>query len=145
MAFVLVNKRVLSPESSLAPEEEDAIRRVVGGAGNEALEAVTLAAMRDARARGLWLGCDCRSEAGRRPAGAPCCNHRGTDYWRVQGGRHVPHDENCIFHRTRIRRRDERLWNRPPREAPQGYFGVLQDWAEGSGSPTQGQGTRAAR
>ena len=56
MAFVLVNKRDLSPESSLTAEAEAAIRRVVGGAGNEALEAVALAVMRDARAGGLWLG-----------------------------------------------------------------------------------------
>ena len=46
------------------------------------------------------------------------------------GGRHVPHYEHCIFHRTRAGRRDERLWNRPPRKAPEGYFGVLRDRAE---------------
>ena len=130
VAFVLVTKPDPSPVSSLAPEEDEAIRRVVGGAGNEALEALALAVMKDARARGLWLWCDCRSEDGRRPVVAPCCNHRGTDYWRTLGGRHLPHDENCIFVRTHARRRDARLWNRPPRKAPEGYFGVLRDRVE---------------
>ena len=130
MAYVLMTKRDLSPESSLAPEEKEAIGGVVGGSANEAQEALALAVMRDARARGLWLGCDCRMEAGRRPAVAPCCNHRGTDFLRVLGGRHVPHDERCIFHRTHARRRDEGSRDRPPRKAPQGYFGVLRDRAE---------------
>ena len=130
MVFVLVNKRDLSPESTLTAEAEEAIRRVLDGSGNEAQEALALAVMRNARARGLWVGCDCRSEDGRRPAVAPCCNHRGTDYWRVLGGRHVPHDEHCIFHRTHARCRDEGSRNRPPRKAPEGYFGVLRDRAE---------------
>ena len=130
MAYVLMTKRELSPESSLAPEDKEAICGVVGGAANEAQEALALAVMRDARARGLWLGCDCRMEDGRRPAVAPCCNHRGTDFLRVLGGRHVPHDENCIFRRTYARRRDEGSRNRPPRKAPEGFFGVLRDRAE---------------
>ena len=86
MAFVLVNKRDLSFAASLADEAEQAIRKVVAGGGDAALKGLVLEVMKGARARGLWLGCDCRSEDGRRPAVAPCRNHRGTDYWRVLAG-----------------------------------------------------------
>ena len=115
---------------SLSAEEEHAIRRVAAGAGDEALEALVLEVMKRARQNRVWLGCDCRSEDGRRPAVAPCRNHRGTDYWRVLAGRHVPHAEGCVFHRTQARRRHEAVWNRPPVTAPDGFFAVLRDRAE---------------
>ena len=44
-------------------------------------------------------------------------------------GRHLPHDEGCVFYRTHARRRDEAPWNRP-RKAPEGLFAVLRDRAE---------------
>ena len=86
MAFELVSKRDLSSSASLGCEEEQAVRHVAAGAEDEALHALVLAVMKRARRDGLWLGCDCRSEDGRRPVVAPCRNHRGTDYWRVRAG-----------------------------------------------------------
>lgn len=130
MGFVLVDKRDLSAAESLTPEAENAIRAIAGGIGCAKVEALVLEVMKRARESGLWLGCDCRREDGRRPVVAPCRNRRGTDYWRVLAGRQVAHDEGCVFHRTRARRRDAARWNRPARGAPEGFFAVLRDRAE---------------
>lgn len=131
MAFDLVDKRDLSVAESLTAQAQNAVRAVAAGAESERLEALVLEVMKRARASGLWLGCDCRSEHGRRPVVAPCRSHRGTDYWRVLAGRHVPHDEGCVFHRTGARRRrDAARWNRAAVTAPEGWFAVLRDQAE---------------
>ena len=131
MALDLVDKRDLSVAESLTPQVQIAVRAVVAGAESEPLEALVLEVMKRARASRLWLGCDCRSEAGRRPVVAPCRNHRGTDFWRVLAGRQVAHDEGCVFHRTRARRRrDAARWDRAAIKAPEGLFAVLRDRAE---------------
>ena len=100
---------------------------------------------------GSGFECDCRKEGGRSPLVAPCRNHRGTDYWRVLAGRHLRHDEGCVFHRTHARRRDEALWNRP-RKAPDGLFAVLRDRSEeqrvsrpGGRSEEEGERTHVRR
>ena len=129
MALERVDKQDLSRAEPLSGQEQDAVRAVAGGAEDQELAALVLAVMKRARARGLRLGCGCRREGGRRPLVAPCRNHRGTDYWRVLAGPHLPHDEGCVFHRTHARRRDEALWNRP-RKAPDGLFAVLRDRSE---------------
>ena len=126
MALDLVDKRELSRTVRLTAGEQHAIRAVA----SEEHVALALPVMKRARADGFWLGCDCRIEDSRRPFVAPCRNHRGTDYWRVLGGRHLPHDEGCIFHRTHVQRRHEVLWNRIARKAPVGFFAVLRDRAE---------------
>ena len=88
----------------------------MAGARSEPLEAPVLAVMKRAREARLWLGCDCRREDGGRAVVAPWRNHRGTDHWPVPDGRQVAHDEGCVFHRTRARRRrDAASWNRPAR------------------------------
>ena len=130
VALDLVDKRDLSAAESLTPEAENAIGAVVGGVKCAELEAMVLDVMKRAREARLWLGCDCRSEAGRRPVVAPCRNHRGTDFWRVLAGRQAAHDESCVFHRTRARRRQRGPWDRPARTAPEGRFAVLRDRAE---------------
>ena len=131
VALDLVDKRDLSAAESLTPEAENAIRAVVGGVKCAELEAMVLDVMKRAREARLWLGCDCRSEAGRRPVVAPCRNHRGTDFWRVLAGRQAAHDESCVFHRTRARRRrDAAQWDRAAIKAPEGLFAVLRDRAE---------------
>ena len=130
MALDLVDKRDLSAAESFTPEAENAIGAVVGGVKCAELEAMVLGVMKRAREARLWLGCDCRSEDGRRPVVAPCRNHRGTDFWRVLAGRQAAHDESCVFHRTRARRRQRGPWDRPARTAPEGRFAVLRDRAE---------------
>ena len=131
MALDLVDKRDVSVAESLSPQVQNAVRAVAAGAESERLEALVLAVMKKARAGSLWLGCDCRSEDGRRPIVAPCRSHRGTDYWRALVGRQVAHDESCVFHRTRARRRrDTARWNRAAEKAPEGLFAVLRDRAE---------------
>ena len=105
VALDLVDKRDLSVAESLFPQVQNAVRALAAGAESERLEALVLAVMKRARASGLWLGCDCRSEDGRRPVVAPCRSHRGTDYWRALAGRQVAHAEGCVFHRSRARRR----------------------------------------
>ena len=130
MALVLMDKRDLSPVASLDAGEERALRAVVDGAGDEALTALALDVLNGARARGLWLGCDCRGENGRRPPLVPCRNHRGTEFLRVLSGRHVPHDESCVFHRRRARRAAAHPWDRAARKAPDGLFEVLRDRTE---------------
>ena len=97
VALDLVDKQDLSGAEALSGEEQHAVRAIAGGAEDQELVALVLAVMERARAGGLWLGCDCRSEGGRRPLVAPCRNHRGTDYWRVLAGRHLAHDEGCVF------------------------------------------------
>lgn len=129
MALDLVDKRTLSRAEPLTDGEESAVRAIADGAGDAAAAATVLAVMSRARAAGRWLRCDCREADGRRPMVAPCRNHRGTDYWRVLGGRHPDHDEGCVFHRTQVRHRLEARWSRP-RKAPRGYFAVLHDAAE---------------
>ena len=126
VALDLVSKRDLSRAERLSEEEERAIRAVADGVGDVVAAAAVLCVMSRARSAGLWLRCDCRDEDGRRPLVAPCRNHRGTDYWRVLGGRHPDHDEGCVFHRTHVRRRLEARWSRP-RKAPKGFFAVLGD------------------
>ena len=130
MALDLVDKRDPSRTQSLSVEERHAIRVVAGGEGDEEHTGIVLAVMERARSEGLWLRCDCRTEGGRRPLVAPCRNHRGTDWWRVLAGRHTPHEEGCVFHRTHGRRRDVGRWNGPPKKAPKGNFEVLRDRAE---------------
>ena len=74
MAFELVSERDQSSSALLGCEEEQAVRDVAAGAGDEALHALVLAGKYRDRRDGLWLGCDCRSEDGRRPVVAPCRN-----------------------------------------------------------------------
>ena len=99
MALDLVDKRDLSVGG--VTHAGGGERRAGGrGRGRERpLEALVLEVMKRARASRLWLGCECRSEAGRRPVVAPCRNQRGTDFWRVLAGRQVAHDESCVFYR----------------------------------------------
>ena len=131
MALDLVDKRDLSVAESLSPQVQSAVRAVAAGAESERLESLVLAVMKRARASKLWLGCDCRSEDGRRPAVAPCRKSHGTHYWQVLVRGQLAHDGGCVFGRTRARRRqDAARWNRPPRTAPEGFFAVLRDQAE---------------
>lgn len=129
MALDLVDKRNLLRTENLSAAEQCAVLAVADGAGSAEFKETALAVMKRARASGLWLRCDCRSENGNRPLAAPCRNHRGTDYWRVLTGRHPEHDAGCVFHRTHARRPLETRWSRP-RKAPDGFFAVLRERAE---------------
>ena len=91
MVLDLVDRRDQSVVQTLTYEEQNAIRAVAAGEESEQLEIVVLEVMGRAREARLWLGCDCRSEDGRRPVSAPCRNHRGTHYWRVLVKRQVEH------------------------------------------------------
>ena len=130
----LVHKGDLSVAQRLTDEEQHAIRAVAAGAESEHLEAIVLEAIGRTREARLWLGCDCRSENGRRPVVAPCRNLHGTDFWRVLVKRQVEHSKkDCVFRRTRAQRRQAAVrWNpsRPARKAPDGWFAVLRDSAE---------------
>ena len=130
----LVHKGDLSVAQRLTDEEQHAIRAVAAGAESEHLEAIVLEAIGRTREARLWLGCDCRSENGRRPVVAPCRNLHGTDFWRVLVKRQVEHSkDDCVFRRTRAQRRQAAVrWNpsRPARKAPDGWFAVLRDSAE---------------
>ena len=127
MTLDLVTKHGLSSVETLTREQHEAIRQVASGVQNEGLKELVLAVMKRARTNNLWLGCDCRSEVGRRPVVAPCRNDRGTDYWRVLTGRQLLHDQSCVFYRSHVRRKKEDLWNRPARTVPVGYFSVLRE------------------
>ena len=133
MALDLVDKHDLSVVLTLTFEEQNAIRAVAAGSESERLKYIVLKVIGRTHDAGLWLGCDCRSENGRRPVVAPCRNRRGTDFWRVLVKRQVEHSKDCVFARTRVQRRLAAVrWNpsRAARKAPDGWFAVLRDSAE---------------
>ena len=147
MTLDLVTKHGLSSVETLTREQHEAIRQVASGVQNEGLKELVLAVMKRARTNNLWLGCDCRSEVGRRPVVAPCRNDRGTDYWRVLTGRQLLHDQSCVFYRAHVRRKMEDLWNRPARTAPVGYFSVLRERVDGLevSEPSKRAGSESVR
>lgn len=124
--YALVRKRDLSVAVALTSEQVYAIRTVENGDGDEHLRSVVVGVMERAHAQGLWLGCDCRRDAGRRPVVAPCRSHLGNDYWRVLGTPQLEHDRECAFHRSHLRREFDRRWNREARQPPGGYIAVLR-------------------
>ena len=130
----LVHKGDLSVAQRLTDEEQHAIRAVAAGNESERENFIVLKVIGRAHEAHLWLGCDCRSENGRRPVVAPCRNRYGTDFWRVLVKPQVEHSEDhCLFRRTRAQRRQAaERWNpsRPARKAPDGWFAVLRDSAE---------------
>ena len=129
----LVHKGDLPVAQRLTDEEQHAIRAVAAGAESERLKFIVLKVNGRAHEARLWLGCDCRSENGRRPVIAPCRNRYGTDFWRVLVKPQVEHSKDCVFRRTRAQRRQAAVrWNpsRPARKAPDGWFAVLRDSAE---------------
>ena len=133
MALDLVDKRDLSVVQILTSEEQNAIRAVAAGSESERLKYIVLKVIGRTHDAGLWLGCDCQSENGRRPVVAPCRNRRGTDFWRALVKRQVEHSKDCVFARTRAERRLAAVrWNpsRAARKAPDGWFAVLRDSAE---------------
>ena len=103
-AYALVRKSDLSVAVRLTCEEVYAIRMVEDGEGDDHLESVALDVWVRAHRAGLWLGCDCRREGGRRPVAAPWRSHLGKDYWRVLGAPLLAHDRACVFHRSLLRR-----------------------------------------
>ena len=127
MVLHLLDKRDRSPKAPLSPEQRDALRAVARGEGDESASALVRGVIAVARRDGLWLGCDCREENGARPVVAPCRNRLGTEYWRVLGYPQVAHDPDCVFHRANAGDRSDNLWNRPARQAPEGYFSVLRN------------------
>ncbi len=155
MALDLVHKRDLSVAELLSPQVQHAVRAVAAGAESEQLKLQVRHVMERARADNHWLGCDCRSEDGRRPVVVPCRKSHGTYYWQVLGRGQLAHVEGCVFHRPPAQRREDAdRWNRPPRRAPEGFFAVLRDQARagelrvprpGGGVGARGQRTRARR
>ena len=133
MALDLVDKRDLSVVQTLTSEEQNAIRAVAAGSVSGRRKYIVLKVIGRTHDAGLWLGCDCRSENGRRPVVAPCRNRRGTDFWRLLIKRQVEHSKDCVFARTRAQRRLAAVrWNpsRAAKKAPGGWFAVLRDSAE---------------
>ena len=111
-AYALVRRSDLSVAVRLTCEEAFAIRMVEDGEGDDHLESVALDVWVRAHGAGLWLGCDCRREGGRRPVVAPWGSHLGKHHWRVLGEPQLAHDRECVFHRSLLGRAYEGQWNR---------------------------------
>ena len=90
------------------------------------------------KGKGLWLRCDCRGDTCDRPLVAPCLTASGGYHWRVLRIGPLPHDEQCVFYRAYVRRKDPE-WDRPARKRPSGFFGVDLDPVEGRGLSARGE------
>ena len=102
MVLHLVTKRKATPSLSidraLLPEEEDALRRVKEGIDLPGEDPVYRATVASARAKDLWILCDCRSGSpGERPVISLRKHKDGRIFLVNIPSTEVPHAQGCLF------------------------------------------------